>query len=151
MPGVSNIKTLSLFEIIPLLLWTRAIHFWTHEKWIFPLKWATTRHHWKKWKLWLLWGGLECVFFLNLVTVSLPIHMNNQVLIKFLESPWIMLINTSWKYLAPGGGGRGGAQKIILRGGSAPRSSPLQFYLPFWQNQSNQSINHLFWHVTSRS
>ena len=77
-------------------------------------------------------GAWNVWFFLNLVTVSLPIDMNNQVLIKFLESPWIMLINTSWKHLAPGGGGReGGAQKISLRGGSAPRSSPLQFYLPF--------------------
>lgn len=28
-------------------------------------------------------GGLEC-FFYNLVTVSLPIHMNNHVLIKFI-------------------------------------------------------------------
>ena len=29
-------------------------------------------------------GGLECFFFYNLVTVSLPIHMNNHVLIKFI-------------------------------------------------------------------
>ena len=87
------------------------------------------------------YGGLGMCFFYNLVTVSLPIHMNNHVLINFIESPWIMLINTSWKHLAPGGGGRGGPQQIILRGGSAPRSNPLQFYLPFWQNQSiNQSF-----------
>ena len=61
----------------------------------------------------------------------------------------MLYINTSWKHLAPGGGGRGegggGPQQIILRGGSAPRSNPLQFYLPFWQNQSiNKSINQSF-------
>ena len=139
-PGFLNIKTLSLFEIIRLLLWTCAIYFWTHEKWI--SLWSERRRD-------IIgrngrfgcYGGLGMCFFYNLVTVSLPIHMNNHVLINFIESPWIMLINTSWKHLAPGGGGRGGPQQIILRGGSAPRSNPLQFYLPFWQNQSiNQSF-----------
>lgn len=31
----------------------------------------------------LVMGGLEC-FFYNLVTVSLAIHMNNHVLVKFI-------------------------------------------------------------------
>ena len=80
-------------------------------------------------------------FFLNLVTVSLPIHMNNQVLIKFLESPWIMLINTSWKHLAPGGGGRGGLKKLFY--GEAPPRGPAlcNFICRFDKiNQINRSI-----------
>ena len=30
------------------------------------------------------------------------------------------------------GGGGGGSQKIFIRGGSAPRSNPLPFYVPFF-------------------
>ena len=33
--------------------------------------------------------------------------------------------------LFPGGGGGGGAQQSFIRGGSAPRSKPLPFYVPF--------------------
>ena len=88
-------------------------------------------------------GGLECVFFFyNLVTVSLPIHMNNQVLIKFLESPWIMLINTSWKHLAPGGGGRGALNKFFY--GEAPPRGPTPCNFISLFDKINQSINQSF-------
>ena len=86
-------------------------------------------------------GGLECGFFYNLVTVSLPIHMNNHVLIKSIESPWITLINTSWKHLAPGGGGRGGLNKLFY-GEAPPRGpTPCNFICRF--DKINQAINHL--------
>ena len=33
------------------------------------------------------------------------------------------------------GGGGGGSQKIFIRGGSAPRSNPLPFYIPFFRKK----------------
>ena len=101
---------------------------------------ATTRHHWKKRKLWLLWGAWNVFFFYNLVTVSLPIHMNNHVSIKFIESPWIVLyINTSWKHLAPGGGGRGALNKLFY-GEAPPRGpTPCNFICRF--DKINQSFS----------
>ena len=37
--------------------------------------------------------------------------------------------------LVPGGGG-GGTQKSFIRGGSAPRSNPLPFYIPFFSEKA---------------
>ena len=85
-------------------------------------------------------GGLECFFFYNLVTVSLPIHMNNHVSIKFIESPWIVLhINTSWKHLAPGGGGRGALNKLFYREAPPRGPTPCNFICRF--DKINQSFS----------
>ena len=143
MPGVLNIKTLSLFEIIPDFYYERVRSIFELMKNEFSLWSERRRDIIGRNGSFGCYGGLGmCFFFYNLVTVSLPIHMNNQVLIKFLESPWIMLINTSWKHLAPGGGGRGALNKFFY--GEAPPRGPTPCNFISLFDKINQSINQSF-------
>ena len=40
----------------------------------------------------------------------------------------------------PGRGGRGGSQQSFIRGGSAPRSKPLSFYIPFFHEKGTYFV-----------
>ena len=48
----------------------------------------------------------------------------------FLAKDLLKVSSTFTKYMNPPGGG--GTQQMFIRGGSAPRSNPLPFYIPFF-------------------
>ena len=45
--------------------------------------------------------------------------------------PTVMGVFSLFENLENNPGGGGGTQQIFVRGGSAPRSNPLPFYIPF--------------------
>lgn len=55
-------------------------------------------------------------FYYNLVTVSLPIHMNNHVLIKFIESPSDHVYQYQLEASCPRGRGGGGGSTNYFTG-----------------------------------